>query len=151
MELLCLACAQTKQQREARDFTLDSNDQAKQCRFCRYTPHSGVAEYCSVWAHADRYPVSDGHHLVLPKRHTSNFFTMTEQERYDANILIRYLRNKLCAEDSTIQGFNIGMNCGREAGQSIFHAHWHVIPRRVGDSKAKKGGVRAVIPEKADY
>ena len=80
-----------------------------------------------------------------------DLFSMTEVERRDAQILIVQLRDLLMAADESIKGFNVGMNCGAEAGQSIFHAHWHLIPRRAGDSKAKKGGVRGVIPEKMEY
>ena len=87
----------------------------------------------------------------MPVRHTPDLFTMTERERRDADSLIRALRRKLLSEDASIAGFNVGMNCGAEAGQSIFHAHWHLIPRRKGDSRAKKGGIRGVIPERMNY
>jgi len=123
----------------------------KDCKFCRQREDLTVAEYGSVWAHEDIYPVSEGHHLIIPKRHTQDLFSMTETERHDADALIRRLREKLIARDHSIKGFNVGMNCGAESGQSIFHAHWHLIPRRKGDSKAKKGGVRGVIPEKMVY
>lgn len=121
------------------------------CRFCQARETWTVAEYGSVWLSQDGHPVSEGHHLVIPKRHAADLFAMSRAERADADAMIRAIRAKLVDEDPTIGGFNIGMNCGKEAGQSIYHAHWHVIPRRAGDSKAKKGGIRGVIPEKMEY
>ena len=76
---------------------------------------------------------------------------MTAQERKDAETLIRYLRNKIKRTDPTVVGFNIGMNCGTAAGQSIMHAHIHFIPRREGDTPNPKGGVRGAIPDKMAY
>ena len=75
------------------------------------------------------------------------------RERRDAEALIRYPHGKLIAADASIEGFNVGMNCRPEAGQSVLHAHWHLIPRRKGDSgeRSKKGGVRGVIPEQMNY
>ena len=76
---------------------------------------------------------------------------MTEQERQDANNLIEILRKRLTKKDSTINGFNLGMNSGETAGQTIFHSHIHLIPRRTGDTPNPRGGVRGVIPDKMDY
>lgn len=121
------------------------------CKFCLNREKWMDQELGSVWAHADGYPVSAGHHLIIPKRHASDLFAMTTGERQDADAMIFRLREQLMANDPTIEGFNVGMNCGAQAGQSIFHAHWHLIPRRQGDSRAKKGGVRGVIPEKMEY
>ncbi len=121
------------------------------CRFCYKRQEWSVAEHGTVWALKDGYPVTEGHHLVIPKRHTADLFTMTETERRDADSLIRRVRDQLLAEDNSIDGFNVGMNCGIEAGQSVLHAHWHIIPRRKGDSRSKKGGVRGVIPERMAY
>ena len=100
---------------------------------------------------ADRFPVSEGHHLIIPKRHTADWFSMTEAECRDAEQLLRRLKKKLHASDPTITGFNIGMNCGTSAGQTIFHAHIHLIPRRDGDTPNPTGGVRGVIPDKMCY
>jgi diadenosine tetraphosphate (Ap4A) HIT family hydrolase len=73
---------------------------------------------------------------------------MTELERRDADALMRILKNRLSDIDSTITGFNMGMNCGESAGQTIFHAHVHIIPRRDGDTPNPTVGVRGVIPDK---
>jgi diadenosine tetraphosphate (Ap4A) HIT family hydrolase len=122
------------------------------CPFCNQDIKSRiVAEHGSVFAVYDRFPVTEGHLLILPKRHTADWFSLTEEERHDAEKLILCLREKLLADDPTISGFNIGVNCGASAGQTIFHAHIHLIPRRDGDTDDPRGGVRGVIPHKQKY
>lgn len=89
--------------------------------------------------------------LVIPLRHTPDFFSMTEEERIDTLSLIDALARRLRTLDATVTGFNIGMNCGESAGQTVMHAHVHVIPRRQGDTPDPRGGVRGVIPNKMSY
>ncbi|RPJ15850.1 MAG: HIT family protein [Deltaproteobacteria bacterium] len=121
------------------------------CRFCPAKIRNlVVAELDSVWAVRDRHPVSEGHHLILPKRHAPDWFSMTEKERRDAEALLLILKRRISA-DRTVTGFNIGMNCGESAGQTVFHAHIHLIPRRDGDTPHPLGGVRGVIPDKMSY
>jgi diadenosine tetraphosphate (Ap4A) HIT family hydrolase len=105
----------------------------------------------TVIAIKDKYPVTEGHVLVLPVRHTPDFFSMTDQERRDADELIARLRARISQEDRSVTGFNIGTNCGAVAGQTVQHAHIHLIPRRDGDTPNPRGGVRGVIPGKRDY
>lgn len=122
------------------------------CRFCPDTIKDRiVAAFGSVWAVEDRYPVSEGHHLIVPKRHTADWFQLSAPERGDADALIHLIRQKLLASDGSITGFNVGMNCGASAGQTIFHAHIHLIPRRDGDMTDPTGGVRGVIPDRMSY
>lgn len=122
------------------------------CRFCRADMKRRITdEYRTVWAMEDRYPVSPGHHLIMPKRHVQDWFAMTPTECRDAEHLLRTLKEKLERSDPTITGFNIGVNCGHSAGQTIFHAHIHLIPRRDGDTPNPTGGVRGVIPDKMCY
>ena len=122
------------------------------CRFCPGNIKDPIVEdWETVLAFEDRFPVSEGHLLVVPKRHTADWFSMSAVERSEADNLIRFLRNKLLETDKTITGFNIGMNCGASAGQTIFHAHIHLIPRRDGDTPDPTGGVRGVIPDKMCY
>ncbi len=122
------------------------------CRFCSpLVDERIVHELGSVIAVADANPVTQGHVLVLPRRHTPDWFSMTDQERRDADQLIRRLKAQAEQADPTITGFNIGINCGASAGQTIFHAHIHLIPRRDGDTAEPRGGVRGVIPEKMSY
>lgn len=122
------------------------------CPFCNPDITSRiVAKHGSVFAVSDIYPVTDGHLLILPKRHVSDWFSLTDEERRDTEKLMFCLREKLLADDPTITGFNIGVNCGASAGQTIFHVHIHLIPRRDGDVDDPRGGVRGVIPHKQKY
>lgn len=153
LQVLCSKCNLTKGNKDQTDFR-DSKtpDIESDCRFCPdKVSHRIVEEYDSVWAMKDGYPVSDGHHLIFPKRHALDWFSISEKERRDVDALIRILKKRLSESDSTISGFNIGMNCGESAGQTIFHAHIHLIPRRDGDTPKPKGGVRGVIPGKMGY
>ncbi|PZG18594.1 HIT family protein [Nonomuraea aridisoli] len=97
------------------------------------------------------YAVTEGHHLVIPVRHVETFFDMSPPETEDTRAALHLLREELSRQDASIDGFNIGMNCGTSAGQSIFHAHTHLIPRRTGDVENPRGGVRAVIPSRREY
>ncbi len=110
-----------------------------------------VAEHGLVIAIKDIFPVSEGHLLIIPKRHVDNYFEMTSQERLDADTLLIQLRNKMLADDPSIKGFNAGTNTGLVAGQTVMHAHIHLIPRREGDTDKPRGGVRGVIDDKKDY
>jgi diadenosine tetraphosphate (Ap4A) HIT family hydrolase len=122
------------------------------CRFCLGNIKDRIVEEWNlVLAFEDRFPVSDGHLLIVPKRHAPDWFSMSEKERRESDALIRVLRNRLLESDKNITGFNIGMNCGVSAGQTIFHAHIHLIPRRDGDTPNPTGGVRGVIPDKMCY
>lgn len=102
-------------------------------------------------AFRDGYPVSTGHTLIIPRRHTPSFRDLNPEEWSAALRLAQKLAADLQAEDPTITGFNFGVNDGATAGQSVFHCHLHLIPRRAGDHPAPKGGVRGVIPCKAHY
>jgi len=121
------------------------------CPFCSDAFRAAaVARLGTVLAVPDVRPVSPGHLLVLPVRHTPDFFTMTDQEHRDTLELVRRLREKALAEDPTVTGFNVGANCGASAGQRILHAHVHFIPRR--DADASNGrGVKGVIRNKMTY
>lgn len=122
------------------------------CKFCyNRIKDLIVAEKGSVVAIEDKYPVSHGHVLIIPKNHSSDYFKMSCQEKEDADSLLCELKERILAEDRTITGFNIGMNCGESAGQTIFHCHIHLIPRRDGDTPNPRGGVRGVIPDKMGY
>jgi len=122
------------------------------CPFCLPSVESKIIERLgTVIAIEDKYPVTKGHVLVLPIRHTPDYFSMTSEEKRDTDNLIRILHDRIEKSDSTVTGFNIGANCGKSAGQSIMHAHIHLIPRRDGDIPNPKGGVRGVIPNKMGY
>ncbi|MCG7199642.1 HIT family protein [Marinobacter pelagius] len=99
----------------------------------------------------DNYPVSPGHCLAVPRRHVETYFDLSQTEIIALNELLRERRKALLAEDAHITGFNVGTNAGASAGQSVFHAHIHLIPRRDGDQDNPRGGVRKVFPDKASY
>ena len=153
LQVLCSKCNLIKGNKDETDFrqsVMPDND--SDCRFCHDKVKSRVVEeHGLVWAIRDGYPVSDGHHLILPKRHTPDWFSMTETERRDADTLIKMIQKCLSESDRTITGFNVGINSGESAGQTIFHAHLHLIPRRNGDTPNPRGGVRGVIPGKMGY
>ena len=152
LQVLCSKCNRTKGNRDKTDFRELLPEVDTDCVFCPdAVKHRIVEEAGTVIAIKDQYPVTKGHLLILPRRHTPDYFTMTAQERRDSEDLIRLLRNRIAQRDSTVVGFNMGTNCGEAAGQTIFHAHVHLIPRRAGDTNAPKGGVRGVIREKMGY
>jgi ATP adenylyltransferase len=153
LQVLCARCNQAKSNKSDCDYRHALNpDDFPECRFCTNMIKSRIVEeYETVWAIMDKYPVTEGHHLIIPKRHTQDWFSMTSRERNDTELLLRIIKNRLADTDRTITGFNIGINCGASAGQTIFHAHTHLIPRRVGDTLNPRGGVRGVIPDKMSY
>jgi len=99
----------------------------------------------------DMYPVTNLHTLIIPNRHIVSFFDLIEDEKRKLNQIIEEQRTLLLSEDISITGFNIGVNDGEDAGQTVMHCHIHLIPRRKGDVKNPRGGVRGVIPEMQGY
>lgn len=110
-----------------------------------------IEELDTVVAIKDGYPVTEGHTLVIPKRHAPEYFDLSDVERQDVDGLLKFLKQQMVKKDPSITGCNIGVNNGESAGQTIFHVHFHLIPRRNGDTKNPKGGVRGVIPGKRSY
>jgi diadenosine tetraphosphate (Ap4A) HIT family hydrolase len=109
-----------------------------------------VNENKSAAALRDRYPVSPGHTLIVPKREVSSIFELSEEEMLDCWRLLKAERDALQLSLGP-EGFNVGINVGEAAGQTIAHPHIHLIPRFKGDVPFPRGGVRAVIPSKASY
>ena len=101
-------------------------------------------------AFRDAYPVSDGHTLVVPTRHVTTLWELSAEERADLWALVDEVREALTASHGP-DGFNIGINDGAAAGQTVPHAHVHVIPRYAGDVEDPRGGIRWVVPERAKY
>lgn len=122
----------------------------KGCFFCEITPDRVVRETASFIVIRDGFPVTEGHSLVISKRHAGNFFDLTPGESHELTDILHGLKKEM-KDDKSIDGFNIGMNCGASAGQTVMHFHCHLIPRRTGDMKDPRGGVRGVIPEKQKY
>jgi diadenosine tetraphosphate (Ap4A) HIT family hydrolase len=119
------------------------------CLFCKPQREILVANEHAI-AVFDTYPVSPGHSLILPRRHAVTVWDLTDEEYLACYALVRELKPVLEAKFSP-DGFNVGVNCGEAAGQSVWHAHIHVIPRFKGDTPNPKGGVRHVIALKGSY
>lgn len=153
LQVLCSKCNRSKGNKDNTDFRDDTTIESdSNCHFCIENAKSRiVSEYGSAYAIKDKFQVTKGHHLIIPKRHSQDYFSISENERYDAERLIRIMQKRILNSDSTVTGFNIGMNCGESAGQTIFHAHMHLIPRRDGDTPNPRGGVRGVIPDNMSY
>ncbi len=153
LQVLCSKCNRAKGNKEDTDYRDMTQDAAVPgCPFCYDAIKDRIVEeFDSVFAILDGFPVTAGHHLVITKRHTPDWFSMTQAERNDADSLLRMLKNQLADGDHSITGFNIGMNSGTSAGQTVFHVHIHLIPRRDGDTENPRGGVRGVIPGKMSY
>lgn len=124
---------------------------ADTCPFCTISHDSEIiCENASCLAFYDGYPVSPGHALIIPKRHVASYFDLTVGERKDMNEALLCVKSKI-DERYHPDGYNIGVNVGEYAGQSVFHCHMHLIPRYKGDVPNPKGGVRGVIPGKQSY
>jgi len=120
------------------------------CPFCELDT-SVVAENLLAVGVRDRYPVTPLHTLIVPRRHTADYFDLFASEHRAIAALADEVRRQIQGDDPTAAGFNIGVNSGAVAGQTVFHCHVHIIPRRAGDVPNPRGGVRGVLPNKGDY
>ncbi len=121
------------------------------CIFCNILDDEIVDEYKHFFIIRDLFPVTNLHSLVIPKRHIVSYFECNKDEYDEIPLVLNTQKTELKLTDETITGFNIGMNIGEDAGQTIFHFHIHIIPRRKGDIENPKGGIRGVIPDKQKY
>ena len=115
------------------------------CVFCGPARAGIFLENDGAFAIWDALPVTPHHALVIPKRHAVDYFELTPEELLACDDLIRKVRARVLELDPDVAGFNIGANAGRAAGQTVFHCHFHVIPRRTGDTADPRGGVRRVL------
>ena len=120
-----------------------------ECPFCHHD-RDIVAENEHAFAIADGYAVSPGHTLIIPKRHVATVFDLTNDEYEGCFDLVRSVK-AILEERQETNDFNIGINCGEAAGQTVDHTHIHLIPRYQGDVENPRGGVRHVIPGKGYY
>ena len=121
------------------------------CIFCELASDRFIDETELTLVLRDAFPVTDLHTLIIPKRHVSDYFNLTIDERDDIQNLLLKHKDLFENEDSSVSGFNVGNNIGLSAGQTVFHVHTHLIPRRDGDVESPRGGVRGVIPGKQAY
>jgi len=119
------------------------------CPFCKPFVDDIVAKNDLCYARWDRFPVSKGHLLVIPYRHVADYFSLTLEEKHAVLALVDDCKGVM-EENFTPAGYNIGVNVGEAAGQSVMHCHWHMIPRYVGDVHDARGGIRDVVPGKKE-
>ena len=122
------------------------------CIFCSKTNCKVISSTKYFFIIRDTaYPVTKHHTLIITHRHVDDFFDLTKDEMSDLNEVLKKQKKELKNLDKEISAFNVGVNIGKDAGQSIMHCHVHLIPRRKGDVEDPRGGVRGVIPEKQKY
>lgn len=151
---LCVTCNTSKRDRDDTDFraVLASYDErAEACVFGELPAERIIAENELCVAIRDGFPVTPMHTLIIPKRHVADYFDLYQPELNAIHKTLAQQRRLIAAEDETVTGFNVGVNAGSDAGQTIFHVHVHLIPRRAGDVEQPRGGVRGVIPDKQSY
>ncbi len=122
------------------------------CIFCEFKNDKNkvVLENELAYAIYDGFPVSEGHMLIIPKRHAETYFNLTKEEN-SAMQELAHKAKKLLDEKYHLDGYNVGFNCGEAAGQTIFHCHMHIIPRYKGDILNPRGGVRKIIKGNSEY
>jgi diadenosine tetraphosphate (Ap4A) HIT family hydrolase len=120
------------------------------CPFCNLSPERITTSNQYGLVILDGFPISPGHTLVIPRRHIGSFFDLAEVEREALLALVDDARHQL-DKHYRPDGYNIGINDGAAAGQTVPHLHIHLIPRYRGDREDPRGGIRWIIPEKADY
>jgi ATP adenylyltransferase len=154
LQALCYSCNAMKRDRDDTDFRgVKSLYGMRQqgCIFCETPSNRVIFQNELAFAIRDGFPVTQGHSLIIPKRHVGDYFELFQPELNAIHSLLQQAKSALVAEDTDIQGFNMGVNSGAVAGQTVFHCHVHLIPRRKGDVPNPRGGVRGVIPSKQKY
>jgi len=121
------------------------------CIFCNPQEDRVFLRNELAYALWDAFPVTRLHSLIVPHRHAQDYFSLTTDELLACNDLLHKVSDLLRSDDQSVKGFNIGVNAGAVAGQTIFHCHFHLIPRRSGDVENPRGGVRHIIPGKGNY
>lgn len=153
-QALCYTCNANKRDTDDTDFrNLNAlySHREDDCIFCSISKENILEENDLVYIIEDKYPVTKGHSLIIPKRHCATYFDLSQAEINNINRLAHLTKERLIAKDSAITGFNIGFNVGTDAGQTIHHCHMHIIPRRKGDVDNPIGGIRNTIAGKGDY
>ena len=154
LQALCYSCNAMKRDRDDSDLRAVRESYAHResgCLFCEIPRNRVILQNELAYAILDGFPVTQFHCLVIPKRHIPDYFALSHSELKASDDLLRQAKQSILAKDTGVTGFNIGMNSGEDAGQTIFHCHAHLIPRRKGDVEKPRGGVRHVIPNKGYY
>ena len=154
LQALCYTCNSQKRDLDDTDFrpwkSLYANKESG-CIFCTMKSAAIRGRNALAIAFDDNYPVTKGHTLVTPVRHVQSFFDLSSAEHKACFILLDEAKERIVHKDRKVTGFNIGVNDGRDAGQTIFHCHVHLIPRRNGNVADPRGGIRHIIPGKRLY
>lgn len=153
-QALCYSCNASKRDKDNTDFRdLDKsyNHRVEDCIFCRIESERVVEENNLAYLIFDKFPVTKHHMLIIPKRHFKEYFDIYQPELNAIQCLLQKGKEMATKEDKSIKGFNIGINSGQVAGQTIFHSHTHLIPRRENDVSNPAGGVRHIISGKGHY
>jgi ATP adenylyltransferase len=153
-QALCQTCNTNKRAEDDTDFRgiLDSySDRDDDCVFCNDCAGRIIAENELCFAIRDGFPVTDLHTLVIPRRHVADYFDLYQPELNAIHELLAQQKQSIMQGDTSVTGFNVGINAGKSAGQTVFHVHVHLIPRRDGDVGEPRGGVRGVIASKQTY
>lgn len=136
---------------EYRHFNQISKKENTDCIFCNpASDRELILESATAYAMFDKFPVNDGHALIIPKKHCANYFDLNFRDQSACWFMINKVK-KVLSERFNPDGFNIGLNVNSSAGQTVPHVHIHIIPRYKGDVVNPTGGVRNVIPSKGDY
>jgi len=153
-QALCYSCNATKRNTDDEDFrgiAESYDDREKGCLFCAIDQSRIIFENELCYAIRDAYPVTEHHTLIIPKRHTPDYFALYQSEINAIHPLMQSVKSQIEEQDVSVEDYNIGINNGINAGQTIGHCHIHLIPRRANDVEDPTGGVRGVIPEKQKY
>lgn len=158
-QALCYSCNSRKGNRYSMDYRkmgMVFEKREDYCIFCDSSTNSVVSNRVMLknelaYCVEDGFPVTEGHSLIIPRRHFANYFDINQAEVNACQELLISRRKQLLKTDSKIEGFNIGINQGSSAGQTINHCHIHLIPRRIGDVENPRGGIRHTIPGKGFY
>jgi diadenosine tetraphosphate (Ap4A) HIT family hydrolase/5-methylcytosine-specific restriction endonuclease McrA len=154
LQALCYRCNAMKRDRDDTDFRrvgVSYEQRELGCPFCKVPKDHVVGETELAYAIRDAFPVTPLHTLVIPKRHVRGYFELSRPELNACNRLLEQEKKAIEQADPSVEGFNVGVNEGEVAGQTIFHCHVHLIPRRKDDVEDPTGGVRHVIPGKGAY
>ena len=154
LQALCYTCNSQKRDRDDTDFRAWKDlykIRAKNCVFCNLDRDVIKQNNELAVAFDDKFPVTRGHVLVTPIRHVQSFFELATGEYKACVNLLQDMKEAIADKDSTVSGFNVGINDGSAAGQTILHCHIHLIPRRKGDTADPRGGIRHVFPNKGLY
>ena len=121
------------------------------CIFCNKSDFEIIYSDDLFFVIRDKFPVTEDHTLIVLNEHDKTYFDLRDKDLIQLNNIIKFQKDYLLEKDKRITGFNIGVNVGKDAGQTIMHLHIHLIPRRKGDIEDPTGGVRGVIPSKQKY